>query len=187
MEKIKERNIITDSLAVEKTKKTLEDWYKILDEKGAQKMKHNEIFDLVSKTPALKSLGQWNQNLLTTSYEWSRGMKKRGEKNGSFEISVSKTISVNISALYKAWAEDEQRNRWLKNEKIIIRKATENKSMRITWTDNTTSLSVDFYPKGEAKSQVVVQHLKIDDHVKANQLKKYWNNTLTKLKDFLEK
>ena len=68
-----------------------------------------------------------------------------------------------------------------------MRKATENKSFRITWTDNITSLSVDFYPKGEAKSQVVVQHMKIDDSKKANQLKEYWNNALMKLKAFLEK
>lgn len=187
MEKIKEGNIITDNLVVEKTNKTLDEWYKILDEKGAKKMKHNEIFDLISNTPGLKSLSQWNQNLLATSYEWSRNIKKRGEKNGSFEISVSKTISVNISSLYLAWIEDKQRNKWLKNEKIRIRKATENKSARITWTDNITSLSVDFYPKGEAKSQVVVQHMKIDDPKKANQLKEYWNNVLMKLKALLEK
>ncbi len=45
MEKItKERNIITDNLVVEKTNKTLDEWYKILDAKGAKMMKHNEIF-----------------------------------------------------------------------------------------------------------------------------------------------
>ncbi len=134
----------------------------------------------------LKSLGQWNQNLLSTSYEWSRGIKERGEKNGSFEVSVSKTISVNIISLYRAWIEEEKRNQWLKNEKITIRKTTENKSARITWSDNATSLSVDFYSKGETKSQVVVQHIKIIDLKAANQMKDYWNGALLKLKSFLE-
>ncbi len=187
MEKIKERNIITDKLVVEKTNRTLEEWYTVLDEKGATKMKHNKIFELVSNTPKLKSLNQWNQNLLATSYEWSRGIKKRGERNGSFEISVSKIISVNVSFLYQAWIEDHQRNKWLKNENVLIRKATENKSARITWSDNITSLSVDFYKKGDNKSQVAVQHMKIDSLIKADQLKEYWNNTLLKLKDLLKK
>ena len=99
----------------------------------------------------------------------------------------AKLFLLIFSSLYLAWIEDKQRNKWLKNEKIRIRKATENKSARITWTDNITSLSVDFYPKGEAKSQVVVQHMKIDDPKKANQLKEYWNNVLMKLKALLEK
>jgi hypothetical protein len=45
--KSKERNLITDKLVVEKTNKTIEEWYTILDKKDAKKMKHIEIFDLV--------------------------------------------------------------------------------------------------------------------------------------------
>jgi hypothetical protein len=52
------------------------------------------------------------------------------------------------------------RKTWLP-ESITIRKATANKSMRITWIDEVTHLNVDFYSKGELKSQVVVQHSKI--------------------------
>ncbi len=150
-------------------------------------MKHNEIFDLIRNTPGLKSLSQWNQNLPATSYEWSRDIKKRGETNGRYEISVSKTISVNINSLFRALIEEGKRNKWLKDEKIIIRKSTENKSARITWSDYTTSLNVDFYSKGEAKSQIVVQHMKITDPKMANQMKEYWNSALLKLKAFLEK
>ena len=71
----KERNIISDKLIVEKTTKTLEEWFKLLDKKGAKKMTHLEIFYLVESIDGLKPLGQWNQNLLTTSYEWNRGLK----------------------------------------------------------------------------------------------------------------
>jgi hypothetical protein len=186
MEQTKERAIITDKLVVEKTGKTMEAWFKILDRKAAKQMKHAEIFDLVSNIEALKTLGQWNQNLLTTTYEWSRNLKERGQKEDGFEISVSKTISVMINILYNSWIDDKQRNKWLK-EKITIRKATANKSARITWSDNETSLSIDFYPKGENKSQVVVQHLKIPDAKTAAILKIFWGTKLDALKTFLEK
>lgn len=181
----KERAIITDKLVVEKTGKTMEAWFKLLDKNGAKSMKHIDIFNLVSTTEGLKPLGQWNQNLLTTTYEWSRGMKERGEKEGGFEIGVSKTINVPIGTLYNSWTDNKTRAKWLK-EKIEIRKATENKSARITWADNKTSLSVDFYPKGADKSQVVVQHLKIPDNKMATQMKDYWGKTLESLKIMLE-
>jgi hypothetical protein len=182
----KERAIITDKLVVEKTGKAMETWFKQLDKKGAKLMKHIDIFNLIGTTEGLKALGEWNQNLLTTTYEWSRGIKGRGEKEGGFEVGVSKTINVPIDLIYNSWLDHKTRNKWLK-EKIEIRKATENKSARITWADNKTSLSVDFYSKGAAKSQVVVQHLKIPDSKMAAEMKEYWGKTLESLKTLLEK
>jgi hypothetical protein len=182
----KERNIITDKLVVEKTGKTMEDWFLHLDEKGAQKLTHPQIFELVSKTFGLKPLGEWNQNLLTTSYGWSRGLKERGQKENGFEVSVSKTIFVPIAALYKSFIDAKIRTKWL-NEKIEIRKATENKSARVTWSDGATSLSIDFYVKASDKSQIVVQHLKIPNSKKASVLKEFWGKKLEELKLLLEK
>jgi|SRR3989344_3068218 len=181
------RNIITDKLVVEKTGKTMEEWFLVIDKKGGLKLNYKDIYALVSSIKGLETLGQWNQNLLSTSYCWDRGIRKRGEKEGGFEISVSKTIEVPVSVLYSSWIDEKIRNKWLGKEKIIIRKATENKSARITWSDGKTSLSVDFYSKGEMKSQIVVQHQKILDSKKAEELKIYWNEKLEKLKSLLEK
>ena len=187
MEKVKERPVITDKLVVAKTGKTIEEWFKLLDKKGAKKMAQVDIFNLISKTTGLIPLGEWNQNLLTTTYQWSRGLRERGQKENGFEISVSKTIEVPINNLYSSWIDEKQRNKWLGKEKIIIRKATENKSARITWSDNETSLSIDFYLKGENKSQIVVQHMKIGDSKTAANLKSFWGIKLDALKSFLEK
>ena len=185
MGEVKERNIISDKLVIAKTKKSMEDWFKILDKKGAKKNNHLQIFNLITSIEGLKSLGQWNHNLLATTYEWNRGLKERGQKENGIEISISKTIAVSTKELYKSFAEEKTRNKWLK-EKIIIRKATEYKSARITWSDNQTGLSVDFYEKDKNKSQVVVQHLKIQDSRKAAQLKVFWSKRLEALKNILE-
>jgi len=187
MQEGKARSIITDKLVVEKTGKTMEEWFKVLDKKGAKEMKHTEIFAMIRSIKTLEPLGEWNHNLLTTTYEWNRGLKERGEKANGFEISVSKTVTVPIEVLYNYWIDDQLRNKWLKGENITIRKATLNKSARVTWSDGETSLSIDFYPKGDNKSQVVVQHLKIKDGDKATELKMYWNKMLEALKVLLEK
>lgn len=186
MAKTIERSIITDKLVVEKTGKTMEEWFLQFDKKGAVKMSQKGIYDLVNKTNGLEPLGEWNQNLLATSYAWSRGLKERGQKEGGFEISVSKTVNVPLSVLYNSLLEDKTRNKWLK-EKITIRKATENKSARITWSDNETSLSVDFYKKAEDKAQIVVQHQKIPDSKTASKMKEFWAEKLDQLKSLLEK
>jgi len=182
----KQGNIITDKLVVLKTGKTLEDWFKYLDNKGAKKLNHPEIFNLVCSIGDLKPLGQWNQNLLSTTYEWNRGLKKRGQKEDWFEIGISKTISVPIQILYDSFAEEDLRKNWLKN-KLKIRKSTLNKSLVITWEDEVTTVRVEMYNKGEKKSQVVIQHMKISNSKMAERMKKFWNDALNGLKTNLEK
>lgn len=185
MPKPSERKIITDKLVVKKTGTAIEEWFKQFDKAGAKKLSHIEIFNLIGSIKQLQPLGEWNHNLLATSYEWDRGLKQRGEKENGFEISVSKTIDVPVSFLFNAWIDDAIRNKWLK-EKIVFRKTTLNKSARITWSDNTTSLSVDFYIKGENKSQLVVQHLKLPNASKAEEMKIFWAKIFSKLKSILE-
>lgn len=181
-----ERNIITDTLVVAKTNKTIEEWFTLLDKKGARQMGHIEIFKLISSTAGLKPLGEWNHNLLATTYEWSRGLKERGQKENGFEVSVSKTIGVDLHVLYNAFTDDALRKRWLK-QKITIRKSTPDRSARITWCEDESSLSVDFYNKGENKAQVVVQHLKLPGSEKAAAMKAFWAGALEGLKGLLEK
>jgi len=182
----RERKIITDKLVVEKTGKTLEEWFKLLDKKGAKKLAHAEIFDLVAGIDGLKPLGQWNHNLLATTYEWDRGLKERGQKADGIEISLSKTVAVPVAVLYQALIDDKLRNRWLPETNLVFRKTAENKSARVTWSDGETSLSIDFYLKGADKSQIVVQHLKIPDSERAAEMKEFWGTKLNGLKKLLE-
>ena len=184
-EAAKQRNVITDKIVVPKTRKTMAEWFVILDEKGAKKLDSHGIYDLIMSIDGLKPLGKWNCGLLSTTYQWDRGLRKRGEKADGFEISVSKTIAVTVEMLYSAWLDDGLREKWLP-EKITITKSTGSKSVRVLWSDGSTRLSVDLYPKGDGKSQMVVQHLKISDSEMAARMKEYWAERLNTLKTILE-
>jgi uncharacterized protein YndB with AHSA1/START domain len=182
----KQRQIISDKLVMEKTGQPMEHWFRILDKKGAAQKDPNGIYKIISEIPGLKALGEWNQGLLGTSYQWSRGLRERGQKDKGFEIGVSKTVNAPLSVLYKALIDDKIRIKWCK-EKTEFSTTTENKSARVLWSDKSTRLSIDFYDKGTGKSQIVVQHLKIADAKKAAELKEYWGKTLEALKQLLEK
>jgi hypothetical protein len=123
--------------------------------------------------------------MITVGYEQCHGKRERYQKPDGYEISVSKTIHTSLTMLYHAWANEKIRKTWLL-ESITIRKATPNKSLRITWTDEVTNLNVDFYSKGELKSQVVVQHSKISNAKFAEEIKLFWRNILNKLSEVLE-
>lgn len=181
----KQRLIITDKLVVAETGQPLENWFTALDKVGAKDLSHADIFEKTGQIPGLDKLNEWNRNLLTTSYEWSRGLKERGEKKDGFEISVSKTIQTDVHNLYQHWSEKNLRKRWL-HEEVAIGTVREKKSLRMKWLDGHSRLSVELYEKAANKTQVVVQHLKISSSPQAEELKIFWQQKLDELKEVLE-
>ena len=173
---------VGDDAVQAKTGKTWSEWYTVLDKAGAENLNHQQIVAYLTEK---HKVGSWWRQMVSVSYEQSRGLRKKHKNSQGYQISVSRTISVPLSKLFKSWADDKTRKRWLP-ENITIRKATENKSMRITWSDRKTSLEVNFYPKGNAKSQVVFQHSKLPYSKSADQKKIYWAKMLDKLQDILE-
>jgi uncharacterized protein YndB with AHSA1/START domain len=174
-------NRVSDEAVKAKTGKNWKEWFSILDKEGAKKLTHKEIVALLSKK---YKVGSWWRQMVAVSYEQARGLRNVHENPQGYQISVSRTMSVPVSKLFNAWQDEKIRKKWLP-ENIVIRKATENKSMRITWSDQKTSLELNFYPKGDSKTQVVVQHSKLPDSKSADQKKVYWAKMLDKLQEII--
>lgn len=175
---------MSDDAVQAKTGKTWKEWFAILDKAGAKKMSHQEI---VKYLHAKQGVGPWWQQMVTVTYERARGLRNVNQKPSGYEISVSRTINVPIAKLYHAFANDKARNAWLAEDGLAVRKATANKSMRVTWNDVKTSLEISFVSKGDAKSQVVVQHSKLPNARASTTMKTYWGKALDRLRASLEK
>ena len=183
MKTTEKKTSIGDAAVEARTGKKWAEWIRILDAAGARKMSHQEIVAYLSER---HSVGPWWAQMVTVSYEQARGMREKHQKPEGYEISSSKTLAVPVSALYKAWHDAKARSRWLAEKKLVIRKATANRSMRITWSDQKTSVSVNFYAKSGGKSLVTVQHSKLPDAKAGERMKAYWGKALERLKEVVE-
>src|SRR2546422_741641 len=175
---------MSDEAVKAKTDKTWKQWFTILDKAGAKKMTHQEI---VKHLSTQQGVGPWWQQMVTVTYEQQRGLRGKHERPDGYQVSVSRTVSAPLVELYKAFGNEKTRSQWLQADGLVERTATANKSMRVTWNDHKTSLEINFYPKGEAKSQVVLQHSKLPDAKAAAKVKKYWGEALDRLRALLEK
>jgi hypothetical protein len=175
---------ISDEAVKKRTGHSWNRWLAILDKAGARKMNHTQIAAYIYKEQKLP--GWWCQ-MVAVGYEQARGLREKHQRPEGFSISASRVVNVHLSALYKSWAEGKQRDKWLKVKGIEIRKATVNKSMRITWGDRKTNLEVNFYNKGKTRAQIVVQHSQLKDAKAAEKMKEYWAKKLDGLKTYLEK
>jgi hypothetical protein len=166
-----------------KTGKGWAEWLKILDKAGAKKMNHAGIAHHLHEKLGVS--GWWCQ-MVTVGYEQARGLRVAHQTTKGFEISKSITIAVPAKTLFEAFKNEKIRSRWLPEKGVVIRKATPFKSMRVNWPDGKTLLSINFYPKGVGKSQIVVQHLKLANAIEAKQKQSYWSKALDKLKNLME-
>ena len=172
----------SDAVLKEKTGCTWERWVKALDHKKAYTWPHREIAQYVHEQYEIP--GWWAQTV-TVGYERIKGLRAVGQRrDGSFEASKSKTLAVPLARLYGAFHDPRTRARWLPGVDLKVRTATREKSMRITWPDQT-SVEVGFLGKGSAKSQVALQHVKLPDQATAARMKAYWSERLGALEELL--
>jgi uncharacterized protein YndB with AHSA1/START domain len=173
---------MSDEAVKAKTGKDWKQWFSILDKAGAKKLTHQEIVAILNSKHAV---GPWWGQMVTASYEQARGLRDRHEKPAGYEISVSRTLNAPLSAVYRSFANEKERSSWLAEDGLQVRKATPNKTLRVTWKDGKTILAIAFYSKEPGKSQVVVQHSKLADAKTAEKMKSYWTRALDRLRDAL--
>ena len=172
----------SDEVVRKKTGRNWTQWVTTLDAFGAAEMAHGRIAEHVH---SLGVSGWWSQSV-TVGYERIRGLRQIGQRrSGSWEASKSRTFAVPIRTLWDAFNNARQRRKWMPGVSLKVRKATENKSMRITWPDDT-SVEVGFYVKGPTKSQVAVQHTKLASKEDVERRKDYWTERFDALRDLLK-
>ena len=174
--------VTSDQSVQRATGSTWEEWFAILDGKGAARLPHKEIAAFLGQEHELD--GWWSQ-MITVSYERARGLRVKNQKcDGSFSATVSRALAAPLERLYEAWTDSKLRALWLPNAPLLIRKATKNKSLRLSW-DGASRVTVDFVAKGRGKAQVTVGHEKLTNLIEVDQMKKYWGEALERMKTVL--
>ena len=96
---------------------------------------------------------------------------------------ASRTVKVPLADLWKAWATPAGRRRWLADPALVVRKATPQKTLRITWVDGESNVEVQFVEKGSGKSLVTVRHSLLRNAREVARMKKYWRRAFDDLQE----
>lgn len=165
------------------TGRAWEEWLKVLDRAGAKAMAHKDIALLLSRRFRVPD---WWSQMVTVGYEQARGLRAVNQRADGFAANASRTIATDLDRLYAAWNEPRQRSKWLPEAPIEVRRASDGKSMRITWTANDSRVEVGFFAAGKGKSRVQVGHAKLASAAAVKRQKAFWADALVRLKAYLE-
>jgi len=172
---------ISDDAVAAKTGRNWKQWFALLDRAGGRKKSHQDIVAVLSER---YDVGPWWQQMIAVSYEQAKGLRAKHEKQDGFQISRSKTMAAGVSDVFDAWGNARKRALWLPGSRLTIRKATENKNLRITWGDGTM-IEVGLVSKGVRKTQIAVQHGRLATARAAAAQKVFWGDALDRLAQLL--
>ena len=168
----------------DRTGRTWNEWFALLDEWGAAEREHHEIAAWLGAEHAVA--GWWAQGI-TVEYEKARGLRPPGgDRDGTLNAGASKTVAVPVERLFDAFADLELREQWLPGAPLRQRTAKPNRTLRYDWGDGSTRVILGFQAKGDEKSTVAVSHERLPDAESAERMKAYWRERLSALKTLLE-
>ena len=173
---------MSDAMIEDKTGCTWERWVYALDRQRAEQMSHRDIAALVKEK---YKVSPWWTQTVTIGYERIKGLRTRGQqRNGTFEMTKSRTFNVPVTTLFDAWANARVRRRWLSGVTVKVRTATTAKSMQLDWPDGGI-VAVGFLAKGASKSAVAVGRARLPDRESADRQKLEWSARLDALGEML--
>jgi len=118
---------MSDAAIKKATGCTWDRWAFALDHYGAEDLSHRAIAEHVQNT---YKVSDWWAQTVTVGYERIKGLRAIGQRrHGGYEATKSKTVNAPASAVFRAFAHARVRKAWLP-EKVMVRKATPNRSVR---------------------------------------------------------
>ena len=159
------------------------EWFAMLDAWGAGGRPYREIADWLKTEHGLSNW--WAQKLIV-EYEEARGLRDPGvRRDGSFEVSASRTIDAGIDDVLDAFVLPGARDRWLPGVAIggVDRDSAR---LRFTWTDGGSRVTASLSQASVGETLVVVQHDRLRDPKAAETMKTFWRERLTELKRVVE-
>jgi uncharacterized protein YndB with AHSA1/START domain len=165
------------------TGRAWDEWLKLLDRAGAKAMPHKDIALMLSRKFAVPD---WWSQMVTVGYEQARGLRAVYQRTNGFAANTSRTLDTPLRRVYEAWSDPQLRSRWLLDAPVEVRRATDGKSIRMTWTVGDSDVDVGFFAKGADKSQVQVEHSKLRNATAVAKQKAFWGDALNRLKALLE-
>ena len=167
------------------TGRTQDEWYSVLDKWGAQGRPYKEVSTFLTER---HGVSRWWAQKLIVEYEQDRGIRDPGvRRNGTFEVSASKTVSVPAPRLLDAFVDPRLRRRWLPDGGLRLLQTNGSGSTRFSWAGGSSRVSVAVTSKGRSKATVIVVHDQLDNPKDAQSMKGFWRECLSDLKAALER
>ena len=168
-----------DAVVREATGRSWAQWFRVLDRFDVASAGHSAT---VRHLAEVHDCPRWWRQRIAQVHAQVRGLREPVRR--SLAANTSRTLSVAVEDLYRAWR-GRGPHKWLLGARFKIQRANENRSLRLDWPDHT-SVEIYFWAKGDRRSQVNVMHRQLASASEVAEMKKFWTRALDQLQAALE-
>lgn len=196
-------HVVSDEACKAATGRTLQEWFKALDEMDGLKIGRRES---VSKIYDSTAKDAWWATTVFVEYERHHGVVKKDGNAEGYSICATKSISAPVEKVYALWTDPAQFAEWYGDNgqedvkeggsfscdagtKGTFTRVRENKDLRFTWEHPGCSIpmTVDvMFQDNKGKCLMNVMTSRIQTRGETDGLREAWSNALTKLKSLAE-
>ncbi|HUQ87902.1 MAG TPA: hypothetical protein VM096_10110 [Vicinamibacterales bacterium] len=185
---------LSDAKSIEKTGHDLAHWFDVMDRFGGVEKGHTA---LAAHLYEKYEVPGWYCQGIVVAYERARGKRVMNQKcDGSFEVSVSKVMAVEMPKLVKALSDSKLRKRWSIKADAALVKALEaglkdpkskgfitkpNGEARYRFKWDAMAVQLNLYPKGPGKTSIVATQQKLSNADSVEQYRTLWKAALAAL------
>ena len=174
---------VSEEALLERTGRSLTDWFALLDAWGAESRTHTEVARWLVADHGVD--GWWSQTI-TVGYERARGRRVLHQTASGFSVGVTRTVAAAPEAVTAAFRDPEQRAGWLGDAPLEVRAGYAGKRGRYDWTDPPSKVWVDLVPRADGRTTVTVTHQGLPGADAVVAVKERWRDALDVLKVTLE-
>ncbi len=181
--------LAADETVLERTGRSWNEWFELLDAAGSRGMSHQEIVALVARRYALDP---WWQQAVTVAYERASGLRAVHQRADGFAVGVSRTVTASAERVFQAVTDEFVREAWLPGQPLLVgsarRKAGGGHSRvaRAAWRDGTRVV-ISVVARGAGRSQVQVQHEQLRTSHDVERFRAFWKARLDLLQELFER
>jgi hypothetical protein len=169
---------MNDSVLVEKTGKSLEEWFEFMDRFTSLGLSEKELSRLIHENFKINS---WWQNAIISAYSNQKKTKLVNELGEDFKIVNTIELQFPLSTLYNLWSDIKLRNSWFPLVSYTVIRENPKKTAQLLWSDSVSLINIKFSKIDKSKSQVQITHSHLPDIKIAGEMEIYWKRVLDTL------
>ncbi len=175
---------IDDDAVRTATGKGWEEWFALMLGAGLA-AGSGEVTDWLDREHSVPS---WWRQAIASEFERTVGQESRREMPDGFEVEVAATLAAGREAVYRLWAEDDVRIKWLRRADMKVTDLRPTERVRARWLPLDSELEVSLNGvEGGSGTELLLRHWKLPSAQAAEKLERFWKMALDRMRRQLGK
>lgn len=174
---------VSEEAMLERTGRSLAEWFALLDAWAAESRTHTEIARWLVAEHGID--GWWSQTV-TVGYERARGRRVLHQTAAGFSIGVTRTVAAGADEVTAAFRDADRLAAWFPGAALTVTEGYRGRRGRFDWTDPPSKVWLDLVPRDGGRTALTVTHERLPDADAAAAMKERWREALDRLRATLE-